>query len=216
MSEDRRPVVALVSDAIYPYFRGGKEQRYNEVARRLARNAEVHVYTMKWWGGSSIHRDGQLTFHAVSRLYDMYVGERRSFREAIFFAVGCLRLLWSRFDVIEADQFPYFHILILRLVTWLKRKRLTVTWHEVWGRTYWHEYLGRTGGAAWIVEWLAMRVPDHIIAASPQTAARLREILGDHASISAVPNGIDLDEIRNSYPDATQIDLVHSGQNAAA
>ena len=212
LSQDSRPVVALVSDAIYPYFRGGKEQRYHEVARRLARNAEVHMYTMKWWDGPSTHRDGQVTFHAVSRLYDMYIGERRSFREAIFFAVGCLRLLGSRFDVIEVDQFPYFHILILRLVTWLKRKRLTVTWHEVWGRAYWHEYVGRAGSAAWLIEWLAMRAPDHIIAASAQTAARLHEILGDRASISVVPNGIDLDGIRNSYPDAAQIDLVTVGR----
>jgi glycosyltransferase involved in cell wall biosynthesis len=212
VSEDRRPVVALVSDAIYPYFRGGKEQRYHEVARRLARCAEVHVWTMKWWDGPSTHSDGQVTFHAVSRLHEMYTDERRSFREAIFFALACLRLLRFRFDVMEADQFPFFHILTLRLVTWLKRKRLTVTWHEVWGRPYWHEYLGRAGSAAWVIEWLAMRVPDHIIAASPQTAARLREILGDRAAISVVPNGIDLDGIRNSYPDAAQIDLVAVGR----
>jgi glycosyltransferase involved in cell wall biosynthesis len=204
--------VALVSDAIYPYFRGGKELRYHEVARRLAHRAEVHVYTMKWWAGSSTRGDSQVTFHAISRLYEMYAGERRSFREAIFFAFGCLRLLRFRFDVLEADQFPYFHIFALRLVTWLKRKRLTVTWHEVWGRAYWHEYLGRAGSAAWIIEWLAMRVPDHIIAASPQTAARLREVLGDRTSISVVPNGIDLDGIRNSYPDAVRVDLVTLGR----
>ena len=30
MTSGRRPVVALVSDAIYPYFRGGKEFRYHE------------------------------------------------------------------------------------------------------------------------------------------------------------------------------------------
>jgi glycosyltransferase involved in cell wall biosynthesis len=212
VSKDRRPVVVLVSDAIYPYFRGGKELRYHEVARRLARRADVHVCTMKWWDGPSTSGDNQVTFHAVSRLYEMYTQERRSFREAIFFAFGCLRLLRFRFDVMEADQFPYFHILMLRFVTWLKRKPLTVTWHEVWGREYWNEYLGRAGSVAWIIEWLAMRMPDHIIAASSQTADRLHEILGDRASISVVPNGIDLDGIRNSYPDAAQTDLVAVGR----
>ena len=29
-------MVALVTDAIYPYFRGGKELRYHEVARGSA------------------------------------------------------------------------------------------------------------------------------------------------------------------------------------
>jgi hypothetical protein len=33
VSEDRRPVVALVSDAIYPHFYGAKELRYHALAR---------------------------------------------------------------------------------------------------------------------------------------------------------------------------------------
>jgi glycosyltransferase involved in cell wall biosynthesis len=148
----------------------------------------------------------------VVALVTMYAGDRRSFREAIFFALGCLRLLWFRFDVLEADQFPNFHILTLRVVTWIKRKPLTVTWHEVWGRDYWCKYLGRLGEIAWFVEWLSMRVPDRLIAASDQTAARLRGVLGDRALVSVVPNGIDLDGIRNSYPDAAKVDLVTVGR----
>jgi glycosyltransferase involved in cell wall biosynthesis len=213
VTNDGRPrVVALVTDAIYPYFRGGKELRYHELAARLSRRADVHVFTMNWWDGPPTRQEGHVTFHAVSRLYTMYAGDRRSFREAIFFALGCLRLLWFRFDVLEADQFPNFHILTLRVVTWIKRKPLTVTWHEVWGRDYWCKYLGRAGEIAWFVEWLSMRVPDRLIAASDQTAARLRGVLGDRALISVVPNGIDLDGIRNSYPDAAKVDLVTVGR----
>lgn len=212
MTARSRPVVALVSDAIYPYFRGGKEFRYHELSTRLGRRADVHVFTMKWWDGPSTCRDGNVTFHAASRLYAMYAGQRRSFREAIFFALGCLRLLWFRFDVLEADQFPNFHIFTLRLVAWVKRKPLTVTWHEVWGRDYWRQYLGKTAALAWFVERLSMRLPDHLIAASDQTAARLRATLGDQASISVVPNGIDLEGIRNSYPDTARVDLVTIGR----
>ncbi len=209
---EKRPVVALVSDAIYPYFRGGKEFRYHELSARLSPWADVHVFTMKWWDGPPTRREGNVTFHAVSRLYPMYAGDRRSFKEAILFALGCLRLLWFRFDVLEADQFPNFHILTLRVVAWIKRKPLTVTWHEVWGRGYWRHYLGRAGEVAWFVEWLTMRVPDQLIAASDQTAARLRAILGNRAAIAVVPNGIDLDGIRNSYPDAEKVDLVTVGR----
>ena len=213
MTAGVRPVVALVSDAIYPYFRGGKEFRYHELSTRLSRRADVHVFTMKWWDGPSTRREGHVTFHAVSPLYAMYAGERRSFQEAILFALGCLRLLWFRFDVLEADQFPNFHIFTLRVVAWIKRKPLTVTWHEVWGHDYWRQYLGsRTAKLAWFVEWLSMRVPDHLIAASDQTAERLRAVLGNGASISVVPNGIDLDGIRNSYPDAARVDLVTVGR----
>ena len=92
MKEDRRAIVALVTDAIYPYFRGGKEVRYHEVAQRLARLADVYVFTMKWWDGPSTRHEGPVTFRATSRLYPMYSGERRSYREALFFAIpasGC-------------------------------------------------------------------------------------------------------------------------------
>lgn len=209
---EARPVVALVTDAIYPYFRGGKEFRYHELSTRLSRQADVHIFTMKWWDGPSTRREGHVTFHAVSPLYAMYKGERRSFQEAILFALGCVRLLWFRFDVLEADQFPNFHIFTLRLVAWVKRKQLTVTWHEVWGYEYWREYLGRAARMAWLVEWLSMRAPDNLIAASEQTAGRLQAILGDRRPIAVVPNGIDLDGIRNSYPDAAAVDLVTVGR----
>jgi glycosyltransferase involved in cell wall biosynthesis len=207
VSKDQ-PVVALVSDAIYPYFHGGKELRYHELAQRLASRGAVHVYTMRWWEGPRVRTDGAVTYHAITRLRSMYSGDRRSFREAIFFAIACLRLLRCRFDVLDADHMPYLQIFTLRLVTWLRRKRLTVTWHEVWGQSYWREYLGWIGHAAWFVEWLAMRLPDHIIAASPQTAARLRAVLGHGASITSAPNGIDLDVIRNCHPGTASTDLV--------
>jgi len=142
----------------------------------------------------------------------MYSGQRRSYREALFFALSCLRLLWFRFDALEADQFPNFHILTLRLVTWLKRKPLYVTWHEVWGPEYWREYLGVAGNMAWLVEWLSMRAPDHLFAASPQTAERLREILGDRTSITVAPNGIDLESIQSCWPDAERADIVTVGR----
>ena len=208
MSERERPVVALVSDAIYPYFRGGKELRYYELARRLAANATVDVYTMHWWKGARRHTDGAVTYHAVSRVRPMYSGNRRSFPEAIFFALGCLRLLWRRFDALDADQFPAFHIFTLRLVTWVRRKPLSVTWHEVWEKSYWRDYLGWAGYLAWAFEWLVLHLPDSIIAASPQTAARLREVLGPRASITVAPNGIDFETIDRSYPDAAPTDLI--------
>jgi glycosyltransferase involved in cell wall biosynthesis len=212
VSRVQLPVVAVVSDAIYPHFYGGKELRYHELARRLVGRAVVHVYTMHWWDGPRVRTDGGVTYHAISRLRPMYHGDRRSFREAIFFAIGCLRLVRHHFDVLDADHMPYFQIFVLRLVTWLRRKRLVVTWHEVWGRSYWCEYLGWAGYAAWLVEWTAMRLPDHIIAASPQTAARLRALLGRRASITPAPNGIDFDAIRNAYPDGARTDLVAVGR----
>jgi glycosyltransferase involved in cell wall biosynthesis len=138
----------------------------------------------------------------------MYTRNRRSLRQAIFFALACTRLLTSRFDVLEADHMPLLQILVLRLVATVKRKRFVVTWHEVWGHAYWRQYLGLAGVIAWFVEYLAMRLPDHIIAASSDTADRLSARLGRRASITVAPNGIDLEAVHATYPQDDPTDLV--------
>src|SRR5450755_1533191 len=104
LRDNQRPVVALVTDAIFPYHRGGKEIRYHELGRRLAGRAEVHVYTMHWWDGPRVRTDEAVTFHAISPLFPMYTQSRRSLKQAIFFALACLRLMAVRFDVLEADH----------------------------------------------------------------------------------------------------------------
>lgn len=206
------PVVVLVTDAIFPYHRGGKEIRYHELSRRLAERAELHVYTMHWWDGPPVRKDEAVTFHAISRLIPLYTQSRRSLKQAIVFAFACIRLMGSTFDVLEADHMPYLQIFTLRLVTSIKRKRFVVTWHEVWGKAYWRQYLGWAGSLAWFVEYLAMRMPDHIVAASPYTAERLLAALGTRASVTVAPNGIDLDTIRKSYPNEAPTDLVVVGR----
>ena len=204
----KAPVVALVSDAIFPYHCGGREIRYYELSKRMAGRAELHLYTMRWWDGPRVRKDEGVTFHGISRLYPMYTRNRRSLRQAIFFALACMQLLLSRFDVLEADHMPLLQILVLRIVATLKRKRFVVTWHEVWGHSYWRQYLGRAGFIAWFIEYLAMRLPDHIVAASSYTAERLSAQLGSRASITIAPNGIDLDAVRETYPHHTATDLV--------
>jgi glycosyltransferase involved in cell wall biosynthesis len=210
-SSDRTRVIALVTDAIAPYHRGGKEQRYQALAPRLARDAEVHVYTMNWWRGPRVRRDGDVVYHAIAPLVPLYAGERRSIREALVFAVCCLRLLFARFDVIEADHMPYVQLLPLKLVSLMRRRRLVVTWHECWGRAYWDEYLGPLGRIGWLCEMLSTRLPDAIIAASPQTAERLRELAGDRPIIVA-PNGVDRAAIDAAAPAEDGSDIVVVGR----
>jgi glycosyltransferase involved in cell wall biosynthesis len=191
MAEPRQRI-ALITDAIGPYHAGGKELRYLELARRLAERADVHVYTMNWWRGERTRQDEGVTYHAIAPLMPLYSGPRRSIRQAIVFAVCCLRMLFERFDVIEADHMPYMQLLSLKLVTLLRRKRLVVTWHECWGPDYWRSYLGQPGRVGWLVERLSMHLPDMIIAASPQTEARLREFTAGRVKTVTAPNGIDL------------------------
>jgi glycosyltransferase involved in cell wall biosynthesis len=207
-----RPVVALVIDAIYPYSLGGRELRCHELVRRLADQADIHVYTMNWWNGPRTLRAENVTFHAISKLIPMYRKNRRSIWQALRFAIGCTRLLWCKFDVLEADHIPYFQVLVLRLIATAKRKRFVVTWHEVWGYSYWRSYLGWLGPFASFVEWLAMRLPDHIVAASAQTAERLQAAVGSRTPVSIAPNGIDLEAIGSACADVARTDLVVVGR----
>lgn len=211
MSRRARPVIALVSDSIFPYHRGGKEMRYHELAHRLARHADVDVYTMGWWGAGERH-EGGVTYRRVCRSVALYDGDRRSARQAVIFALGCLRLARRRFDVVEADHMPYLQLFPLRAITGLRRRRLVVTWHEVWGPDYWRAYLGARGRIGWWIERAAMRLPDEIIAASEETGRRLREHLGPRARITVAPNGIDLDAVRAARPSGRAVDLVVVGR----
>jgi glycosyltransferase involved in cell wall biosynthesis len=207
-----RPIIALVTDAIYPYHKGGKEMRYHELSRRLCGYGQVDVYTMQWWDGPRTRTEDGVTFHALTPRLPLYVDGRRSILQAIVFALGCLRLLGRRFDVIEADHMPYFCLFPLRLVATLRRKRLVVTWHEVWGPDYWRDYLGRAGAIGWAIERVAMRLPDHILAASAETAERLAAQLGSGAAITVAPNGVDLAAIRAIAPAEARVDLVTVGR----
>ena len=192
----------MVTDAIYPYHRGGKEMRYHQVLPRLEKTVEVQVYTMHWWREDSGERlDMGVRYRAICPKVPLYAGARRSMLEALVFAVACLRLVFERFDVVEADHMPYLQLFTLWLVTRLKRRPLIVTWNEVWGKEYWGRYLGRLSGPiAWWTERISMSLPDQILALSGETEERLRFYLGDSVPIRVIPMAVDLDLIASVDP----------------
>jgi hypothetical protein len=56
-----------------------------------------------------------------------------------------------------------------------------------------------------------MRLPDAIVAASPQTAQRLRAVAGPDVSVVAAPNGIDVDAVAEIAP-APAADIISVGR----
>ncbi|MEJ2866544.1 glycosyltransferase family 4 protein [Actinomycetospora sp. OC33-EN08] len=207
-----RPVLATVTDAIAPFHAGGKEQRTAELTRRLAGRFEVHVHTMRWWDGGRTRRQDGVTYHGVCAPHGMYVGGRRSIRQALAFALGCLRLLGARFDVLEADHMPYLHLPVLALVAKLRRRPFVVTWHEVWSRAYWRDYLGPAGTLAWAFERFTMRLPDLVVAASAETALRVGEVV--RTPVVVAPNGVDLGAVTRALggAPAPAVDVVTVGR----
>jgi glycosyltransferase involved in cell wall biosynthesis len=204
---------AFVSDAIYPYNKGGKERRLHEVTRWLARRGhQVDIYTMNWWNGPRrIYQDG-VRLHAIMAPRSLYVGERRSVVQALCFGLATTKLLFHPFDVLDIDHMPFFPLYTGRLVCALKRKQLIGTWHEVWGNDYWRRYLGRSGRFAALVERHAVRMPHHIVSVSEHTTNRLLTILTARQPIVTVPLGVDITTIDRVRPTSDGPDVLFAGR----
>lgn len=206
--------IAYVADAIYPYNKGGKEKRIFELTTRLAKSGHnVTLYCMKWWKGKDTdHIENGVRLHAISPLYPLYSGKRRSIKQALFFALSCFKLLREDFDVLDADHMPHLILFPLKVVSLLKRKKLYTTWNEVWGRKYWVEYMGILGNVAYLIEWLSARMPDEIIAVSEHTKRMLIHNLKINTPVTVVPNGIDYQQIAKVKPAKEKSDIIFAGR----
>ncbi len=204
--------IAFVSDAIMPYNQGGKERRLYEISKRLVSDTcEVCIYTMKWWSGPKIiNRDG-VYLHAICKLRPLYRNGHRSIGQALLFGLATFKLLFAQFDVLDVDSMPFFPLFTARVVTWLKGKKLYATWHEVWGREYWREYLkGPSAFFGSTIERLAFKMPDVIISNSDHTTSRLCSV-GFTKEIVTVPLGVDLDAIYSAGIGENKSDVIFVG-----
>lgn len=207
--------IIIVSDTIYPYFKGGKEKRIHEISTRLAAlGYDVHIYTMKWWDGPGRIIEDGVHLHGISKLHKVYKNDGvRSIKASLMFAASCFRLLWVKFDVIDVDHMPYFPLFSVWIVCKIKRKKMFATWHEVWSRKYWHEYMGTFGMIGYFIERLGELLPYKIITNSAHTKNRLTE---RHPSkknrMITAYNGIDMNEIRSVRPSRQHYDVMYAGR----
>lgn len=213
-SGSKPQTIAVVSDAVFPFNKGGKEMRIFQLTRQLAANGyDVHVYTMKWWDTPGDYQADGVTYHAISKLYPLYDGERRSIKSSILFCLACFKLLRCKFDLLDVDHMPFFPLYTCKIVALVKRKPLFATWHEVWGKAYWQEYLpGYKGLIAWWIEKFSIYTPNHITAVSGHTMDRLRNDLHYKGPISLVTNGIDYRHIAAIKPARDKSDIIFTGR----
>jgi glycosyltransferase involved in cell wall biosynthesis len=204
--------IAYVTDAVYPYHKGGKETRLYEISKRLAQSNSVHIYTMKWWNGpDSIIKDG-VHFHSISSLHKLYTSSgRRSILEGIIFGINCLKIDVSSYDVVDVDHMPFFPLFSVKLKCLFSKKKMHATWHEVWGRSYWKEYLGGFGIFGYWIEKMAVKMPDKIIAVSEHTKKRLENDFKVR-NVSYVPNGVDYSSITKVKPSTEKSDVIFAGR----
>ncbi len=206
--------IAIVSDAIYPYNKGGKEKRIYEISTRLARMGhEVTIYCMKWWEGSDTRVDQGVQIKAISPYFPLYSGEKRSIKEALFFSLHCLKLVKEDFDIIDVDHMPHLTLFSTKLVALLKRKKLHVIWTEVWGTAYWIQYMGPSGALAALIEKITSMLPDTFTVVSEHTARGLTtQLKVPEHKITVVPNGISIAELESIAPATSSSDVIFVGR----
>lgn len=190
--------IAFLSDAVYPYNKGGKEKRLFEISTRLAkRGHDVHIYCMKWWKGPKVIIENNVTLHGISSLYPLYTKEgKRSIGQALRFSFHVIPQLWKEdFDVLDVDHMPYFPIFPAWLLCKIKRKKIIVTWYEYWGK-YWFAYLGLKGIFGYVVEYLSAKLSKSVVAVSEITKEKLIKI--GCKEVRLVPCGVDIDQIQNA------------------
>lgn len=206
--------IVFVSDAIYPYMKGGKEKRLHEITKHLAHMGhDVHIYTMKWWPGQNKTQvESGVHLHALSRYHKMYSGDRRTISEGLLFGLACFKLLRVRFDILDVDQMPFFPIFSSWIVCLLRGRKLHATWHEALSYEEWIKYMGVGGAIAAAFERLCILLPHHITAASAHTKELLATTHGRVKGVELVASGIDRSLIQAISTAPVRCDVLYVGR----
>lgn len=217
--------IAFVYDAMVPYCLGGAERRFHELATRLAIRHDVHYVTWRYWGDDPILiRDG-ITYHGVGAPRHFYGSDgRRTVREQVAFAARVPAALFRIHpEVVDISATPFLPVYTAWLGTRLTRTPLVATWHEYWG-DHWQTYLHdrpMVARLAQLAEAAARPLADLRVAVSAFTAQRLVGTSRDRGhgrwrdAIDVVPNGVDLDELREAgaaRPATRRFDVIFVGR----
>ena len=188
--------VCIVYDCLYPYTVGGAERWYRNLSERLAAEGHSVTYlTLRQWGEDETPDLSGVSVVAVGPPMALYRDGRRRIGPPLRFGLGVLWHLIRRgrsYDVVHTASFPYFSLLAAGLVRLVHRFRLVVDWHEVWTRSYWHEYLGPVRGQmGWLVQRMCLRIPQRAFCFSRLHEKRLRDwgVRGEVTALSGQYQG---------------------------
>lgn len=231
--------IAFIYDGVYPWITGGIEKRLHELSKKLVeRGHEVHWYGVGWWwtdSGKNIgaetvknmefkhckvtrvendNRDVELDgihIHGVCKPLSLYKNDRRSIKEAIYFAWNLLPVLMrEKFDIVDCQNFPFFSCFPAKLHTLTGKSKLVVTWHEVWDN-YWYEYLGKKGIFGKVIEKLTAHLTGNVVAVSKKTGDNLKNV-NSGLKVNLIPNGINFKGINHAAPSDELSDVIFAGR----
>lgn len=199
--------IAFAYDSAFPWIRGGIERRRHLVMQKFVNEGhEVHLFTMLREGMKSTEFTYEgVRFHCVgdatetSKMYKKDGVGRRNIRWPLKYAILLMFKIWLyRFDILDADSFPFLHILPLSIYAKLTGTTFVVTWHEVWDLKYWNHYLGALGFFGYLAEKIAAIASKKKIANSSLTREALMRVLNvKKDEIVLFPAAVSGDEVRS-------------------
>ncbi len=206
--------IAFIYDMIYPFNIGGAELRNYEMAKRLAKNHEVHLFGVKLWDGpDTISCDG-IIIHGVCRYKKLYnFSGTRTVWEPLKFAFFLYRhLAKEKFDIIDCSSFVYFHCFTVKLASLKTKSKLIMSWHQFWG-DYWYDYLGPVRGfIGRVIEKIVENFTDNHLAMSQTTKRDLIRSGLSPEKIFISYNGVDNEKIAKIAEPEKIYDLAFAGR----
>lgn len=193
--------ILILNERLYPSSLGGVERRDHDLAVELGRRG--HEVTLLGFGRGPCPAPPGVRSVSLGELGRLYgASGKRSTFQAFSFAWRVARFDLAPYDVVEASNIPYVHLLPLALRCALAGKPLLVTWYEFWG-PYWSRYLGPLRAPFYrLGEWVAAQLGTAVVATSRLTAERLDARRLRAGGVPVVPCGLHDEEIRASAGEA--------------
>ncbi len=187
--------IGYIYPFVYPNSLGGGEHRIYRLGKALESSETVTVY-----GRSSRRRSKEQG--------------RRVLGIAAFSLLLPFRLLRGSDDIWEVTSYPYFPVLIARLIALVRHRPLVVTWLELIAED-WNRLLGPLAPAGRLLERWALACSPAVIAISETTKRRLVRAGCPEKKIVVLPCGIDRESILATPPDRVSTDLICVGRLTA-
>ncbi|MDP6048864.1 MAG: glycosyltransferase family 4 protein [Candidatus Bathyarchaeota archaeon] len=214
--------IGFITDKIYPFYVGGYETRFWELARRLAGDNDVHVFTScpKNYVIEGVH------FHKIAP-YVSYVDEfgYRLFLKDFFYMIQLYKKLLSKMDVIDCNTIPFFHLPFVKLLSKMNGELMVATVHEALFSGLSHyfgkytEHKGAITRAFFMSNFPfiflneVLKLPDEVVAVSRITKSVLTNQFG-LSNVTLSSNGVTLPEYPIPSMNERNDSLVYIGRLA--
>ena len=212
--------IAFVSDVAHPWQIGGVATTEATEAAELAKIHEVHFFSMRWPGMKPNFTYKGIEYHTYHKIsYErLFSHGRRSIWHALMFSINMIKIFGYKFDVIEANAFPYLHLPVVKLYCKLTGCKLIIDVAEIWDKSYWDAYLGKrlSSMAFTFVHYFFGSADMYTINSSYDVEAKLRAMgIGEHRIGGVFAPVVDtetLSKIKKLHTKYARHSIVFSGR----